>query len=336
MSTKIAIIGDGAMATVCAKLLAQRGHAVTLWSAFEQHAREIKATGTNRRYLPGVMIPASVEITTDAATAFTGAELVVSAVPTQYVRQVWNILKPLCPAGARICSVAKGIENHTLLRPTQILLEVLTGTPDGRWPLVALSGPSIAHEVARELPTTVVAAGDLALAEEVQRLFTTSYFRVYTNPDVIGVEVAGATKNVVAIAAGILDGLAAGDNAKSGLLTRGLVEITRLGVAVGGRAETFSGLAGLGDLVTTCVSPHGRNRSLGEAIGRGRTLQEAQSTTESVIEGVSTTQSVVELAARAGIEMPITQAVHAVLFQNVRPAQAISELMSRRPRAEYM
>jgi glycerol-3-phosphate dehydrogenase (NAD(P)+) len=200
---------------------------------------------------------------------------------------------------------------------------------------VALSGPCIAHEVARGLPATAVAAcPDIALARQVQKAFTAPYFRVYTNADVIGVELAGATKNVIAIAAGVLDGLKAGDNAKAALLTRGLVEITRLGLALGGRAETFSGLAGLGDLVTTCVSPHGRNRSLGQAIGQGQNLQQAQAAIQGVVEGVATTKSVLELARSQGVEMPIAKAVGDVLFANLSPRKAILELMSRPPKSE--
>ncbi len=335
MGEVIAIIGDGAMATLCAKLLAEKGRAVRLWSAFPEQAAELSAHRENRRFLPGVPLPEAVEITSDEADALSGAELAVSAVPTQFTRAVWQRLKDRCPAGLGICSVAKGIENATLLRPTQVLAEVLTGSPAGPWPLAALSGPSIAREVAAGLPATVAAAShDRELAGRIQQLFTTPYFRVYTNSDLLGVEVAAATKNVVAIAAGILDGLAAGDNAKAALLTRGLVEITRLGTSMGGRRETFAGLAGLGDLVTTCVSPHGRNRTLGEAIGRGKTLAEAQAATESVVEGVATTRSVLALADRHGVEMPITLAVAEVLFEGKDPRRAITDLMTRTPKAE--
>jgi len=335
MSATIAIIGDGAMGTLCAKILSGKGCQVRLWSAFPAQAAELAALRENRRFLPGVPIPEALEVTTDAERAFADAELAVSAVPTQFVRGVWAGLAGQVPRDLPVCSVTKGIENGTLLRPTQVLADVLTGSPSGDWPMAALSGPSIAHEVARELPATVVAASeDEALARRVQQLFTTRYFRVYTNTDVLGVEAAGASKNVVAIAAGILDGIRAGDNAKAALLTRGLVEITRLGQALGGRRETFAGLAGLGDLVTTCVSPHGRNRLLGEAIGRGKTLRQAQAATVSVVEGVATTVSVLALAVRHGVEMPITQAVHAVLFEGRSPQDAIDRLMSRRPKGE--
>jgi glycerol-3-phosphate dehydrogenase (NAD(P)+) len=234
--------------------------------------------------------------------------------------------------------VAKGIENGTLLRPTQIIRDVLdggSGTPAAARPLAALSGPSIAPELARKLPATVAVASDAAaFAADLQGLFARPYFRVYTNDDLLGVEIAGATKNVIAIAAGILDGLSAGVNAKAALLTRGLVEITRLGVALGARAETFAGLAGVGDLVTTCFSPIGRNRSFGEAVGAGGAVREVLDATEAVVEGVATTAGVVELAAKARVEMPIAEAVHEVLFAARRPQDAIAELMNRPAKGE--
>ena len=334
MKQRIAIIGDGAMGTVCAIMLAENGHNVRLWSAFPDAAETLRRTRDNCRFLPGHPLPPSVEVTGNDADALADADLAFSAVPTQFIRGVWQRLRPHCAAPLPVCSVAKGIENKTLLRPTQIITDVL-GNPNDRIPVAALSGPSIAPEVARRLPATVtVASDDESLASRVQRLIHRPYFRVYTNADPIGVELAGATKNVIAIAAGILDGLAAGDNAKAALLARGLAEITRLGVAQGAQAETFAGLAGVGDLVTTCVCPLGRNRSFGEAIGRGKTVAEATKATESVIEGVATTASVVELASRKGADMPITQAVHDVLFRAVRPADAIAHLMGRPLKAE--
>ena len=329
--TPISIIGDGAMGTICAIMLAENGCQVRLWSAFPEAAAELAAGRVNRRFLPEATLPDGVEVTGEDAEAFGPAELAISAVPAQFMRGVWARLRERVPAAMPIVSVAKGIENETLLRPTQILADVLGG---GR-PLAALSGPSIAPEIARKLPATVAAASeDEGLALRVQELFSRPYFRVYTNPDLVGVELAGATKNVIAIAAGILDGLEAGQNAKAALLTRGLAEITRLGTALGGRAETFAGLAGAGDLVTTCFSPVGRNRSFGEAIGRGGTMQEALARTESVVEGVATARSVVELAERHGVEMPITQAVHDVLFGGTSPQEAIAELMTRPLKAE--
>ena len=331
MSGQVSVIGDGAMGTLCAIMLAENGIAVRLWSAFPAAAQELARTRENSRFLPGSKLDESVVVTAEDAKAFGEAALIISAVPTQYMRAVWGRLKPHYPGDVPICSVAKGIENDTLLRPTQIVRDVLGKTCS----VASLSGPSIAPEVVRQLPATVAVASQSApLGEQVQRLLARPYFRVYTNPDLIGVEVAGASKNVIAIAAGILDGLDAGVNAKAALLTRGLVEITRLGVALGGRAETFAGLTGMGDLVTTCFSPVGRNRCFGQAIGTGQSVGQALGATRSVVEGVPTTQSVVELAARLKVEMPITQAVHDVVFSDRSPSQAIRELMARPLKAE--
>jgi len=336
MGERIAVIGDGAMGTLCALLLTENGHDVRLWSAFGEQAAELARTRHNERFLPDVELPTAVEVTADDAAALAGVDLAVSAVPTQFMRGVWQRLRSGCSAELAICSVAKGIENDTLLRPTQILRDVLDGSPaSSARPVAALSGPSIAPEVARKLPATVTAAAeDPALAECVQVLFARPYFRVYTNTDLLGVELAGATKNVIAIAAGILDGLGFGCNAKAALLTRGLVEITRLGVALGARAGTFAGLAGIGDLVTTCISPVGRNRSFGEAIGRGATVDQALAATHSVVEGVATTASVVALAGRESVEMPITEGVRDVLTQGRDPAETIRALMTRPMKAE--
>lgn len=322
------------MATVCANLLAENGHAVRLWSAFPEAAASLAKTRSNDRFLPGVRLADAVEVTGRDADVFDDTDWALSAVPTQFMRSVWTRLAPHCPPALSICSVAKGIENHTLMRPTQILLDVLDGGKGDR-AVGCLSGPSIAQEVAARLVATVtVAATAPALAHSVQQWISRPYFRIYTNPDLLGVEIAGATKNVIAIAAGVLDGLKAGDNTKAALLTRGLVEITRLGVALGAHADTFSGLAGMGDLVTTCISPLGRNRTFGEAIGRGQSVQEALGATASVVEGVPTTASVVELAAKVKVSMPITQAVHDVVFSGRKPADAIGDLMMRPLKAE--
>ncbi|MFA6135584.1 MAG: NAD(P)H-dependent glycerol-3-phosphate dehydrogenase [Phycisphaerae bacterium] len=334
MSKRVVIIGDGAMGTLCAIMAAENGHAVRLWSMFPDAAATLARTRENARFLPGAKLPDNVEVLTDERQALRGADIAIQTVPTQFVRTWWSRLADHCPADLPICSAAKGIENHTLLRPSQILSDVLDGGKGARL-LAALSGPSIAPEVARRLPATVtVASTDRNLGAAIQALFSRPYFRVYTNDDLIGVELAGATKNVVAIAAGILDGLGAGDNAKAALVTRGLAEITRLGLAMGAKVETFAGLAGVGDLVTTCISPVGRNRSFGEAVGRGKSVQEALAMTQSVVEGVATTASVVELAARLKVEMPITAAVHSVLFAARSPAEAIADLMSRPLKAE--
>jgi glycerol-3-phosphate dehydrogenase (NAD(P)+) len=335
MPEQVTILGDGAMATVCSILLTAGGHGVTMWGAFEESIERLMQDREQRRLLPGVKVPAGVRLTANDADCFTGATMVVSAIPSQYARGVWQRLRPRVPGAVPVVSVSKGIENGSLLRPTQVIADVLGMTREGDWALAALSGPNIAAELARYLPgTAVTACRDGDVAQRVQAAFSTQWFRVYTNDDVIGVELAGATKNVVAIAAGILDGLAAGNNAKSALVTRGLVEITRLGVAMGAKPETFGGLAGLGDLITTCVSPEGRNRSVGERIGKGHKLADVLAKMDSVAEGVTTTKSVMELARRYRVEMPITEAVHAVLFEDLDVLQALSRLMTRDPKPE--
>ncbi|MCU0915815.1 MAG: NAD(P)-dependent glycerol-3-phosphate dehydrogenase [Planctomycetes bacterium] len=327
----VAIIGDGGMGSVLSILLCEKGIHTRMWGHDAGQLAEIEHRRENGRFLPGYRLPDSLvfEPRDDRATA--DAELIVSAVPCQFMRGTWKRLARWVPEGVPVVSVAKGIENDTLLRPTQILGDVLGKARS----LAALSGPTIADELARRLPATAcVATEDQTLARKVQYTLTCPWLRVYTNTDLIGVELAGAMKNVIAIAAGIIDGVGAGDNAKAALLARGLAEITRLGLAMGACEPTFAGLTGLGDLVTTCISPTGRNRSFGERIGRGRTMDEALHATESVVEGVATCKSVMALAVRHGVEMPITQAVYAVLFEGQRVRTAIEHLMSRRLKPE--
>lgn len=335
MPERVTILGDGAMATVCSILLDRGGHAVTLWGAFEESIERLIQNRENARLLRGASIPPRVRLTANDAECFAGCSMVLCAIPTQYVRSVFQRLRRWVPRGVPIVSVAKGIETGTLLRPTQVIADVLSPGVTCPWPLAALSGPNIAAELAKYLPATAVAAaGDESLAKRVQSAFSTQWFRVYTNPDLVGVELAGATKNVIAIAAGIVDGLGAGNNAKAALVTRGLVEITRLGVAMGAREATFQGLAGLGDLITTCVSPEGRNRTVGEKIGKGGKLGEILAGMDSVAEGVPTTQALRELARRYRVEMPITEAVYAVLFDGKDVLAALTELMTRDPKPE--
>ncbi len=330
MLTKATVVGTGAMGTVTAQILAGNNIHVALLGRRADFVEQLVQARENRRYLPGLRLAERITPTTDAAAALGNTEMIVSAIPCQHVRAIWGELAELVPAGVPLCSVAKGIEIDTLLRPSEVLAAFVEGSP-----VAVLSGPSIASEVARCLPATVVlACDDDPTATRMQHALTTSWFRVYTNTDVAGVELAGALKNVVAIAAGILDGLRAGDNAKAALLTRGLVEITRLALVLGARQETFVGLAGVGDLVTTCVSPHGRNRQAGERIGAGATLDDVLRESNSVIEGIPTTRAVLQLAARHQVEMPITQAVHDVLFAGKPPLAAITELMNRPLKAE--
>lgn len=331
MAIKICILGNGAMATACAILLTENpSQRVSMWSRNPANAEELARDRENRRLLPGVPLPESLEVTSDIDQAADGAEFLIAAIPTKYLRTALVQLAPSLKDDRPVVSVIKGLENQTFMRPSEIIEDVL-----GSRPVVALGGPSHAEEISRRLPATVVAAsGDVVLAKTVQDMFTTDRFRVYTNQDIIGVELAGALKNVIAIAAGICDGLKYGDNAKSALVTRGLVEITRFGEALGAEPLTFSGLAGMGDLITTCTSPYSRNRTVGERLGQGETLNEILNTMRGVAEGVSTTSSVYELAEQMGIDMPITKEVYRVLFDEKSPEEATDTLMLRPPRDE--
>jgi len=333
MFKNISIIGDGAMGTVLATLLCEKGLSVRIWGHDKAQLDKIKNAGENIFFLPGYKLPETLKFESRDSFIMKDCDLMISAVPCQFMRGVWNRLKAYVPAGVPIVSVAKGIENTTSLRPDEILSDVLGS--DNK--CVVFSGPTIADELIRKLPATAcVACGDIELAEKVQHVLSDGidWLRVYTNTDVLGVELAGAMKNVIAIAAGIVDGIGAGDNAKAALLTRGLAEISRLGIALGADEHTFAGLTGLGDLVTTCVSPKGRNRSFGERIGKGQTVEQARKATASVIEGIATCKSVVELAKKHNVEMPTTEAVYSILFEGKAVNQAIMDLMNRRLKSE--
>ena len=319
------------MASVCAMLLCEKNLSVKMWGYDTEQLKQIERERENVKFLPGFKLPDSLEFVCDDSKIFADAELLLSAVPCQFTRSVWDRLKKYVPNDMPIVSVTKGIENQTLLRPSEILSSVIGKniTP------VTLSGPTIADELARHLPATAtVACADEKIAKKVQQTFNTALFRVYRNDDVLGVELCGAVKNVIAIAAGIIDGIKAGDNAKAALLARGLTEIKRLGMAMGANEHTFSGLSGLGDLVTTCISAKGRNRSLGQRIGSGNTLEEALAATDSVVEGVPTCKSVTALAKQYNVEMPITEAVYSILFAGKTVPQALEELMARELKAE--
>jgi glycerol-3-phosphate dehydrogenase (NAD(P)+) len=333
MFKNISIIGDGAMGTVLAMLLAEKKTPVRVWGYDAEQLRQTESSRKNSKFLPDYTIPDAVNFEADDKKIMADADLIVSAVPCQFMRSVWTRLKKYTPKNTPICSVAKGIENETLMRPTEILTEILGS---GKRDLAALSGPTIADELARRLPATAcVASGNEGLACEIQQTFSVPWFRIYTNTDVVGVELAGAMKNIIAIAAGIIDGIGAGDNAKAALLCRGLAEISRLGVSMGASPQTFAGLTGLGDLVTTCISPMGRNRSFGQRVGAGLNPQQAEDATESVIEGIATCKSVVEgLLAKYKVEMPITEAVYDVLFKNKPVQAALADLMTRRLKSE--
>jgi glycerol-3-phosphate dehydrogenase (NAD(P)+) len=331
MPKRAAIIGDGAMGTLCSLLLSGNGWTCSLWSAFEEHVADMRRSGENKRFLPGFKLPEGLTITADAAQATSDAGLVVIAVPTRHLRGVLERIKGSLTAAPIYVSVVKGIETGSLMRPSEVAASVL-----GPRRLAILSGPCLSREVAAGLPATVVVASqDADAARQAQRAFASPHFRVYTNDDVAGVELGGALKNIIAIAAGICDGLELGSNALAALVTRGLVEMTRLGLAMGAKRETFAGLAGLGDLVTTCVSNLSRNHHVGREIGRGRSLEDIRRQMGRVeAEGVETTRSAVALAQRYSVEMPIAQEVHAVLFDGKPAPDALADLMSRAPKKE--
>jgi len=329
----LVILGGGAMGTALALVLAQQqGRACRLWVRRPELAATINRDRENKEYLPGFPLPPEIEIVSAPAAALAGAELIVAAFPTVHLRATASELAPHIPARAPVVSVAKGLEQGTFLRPSEMLTDLW-----GPRPVAALCGPSHAEELARRLPASlVVASPDPQLARTVQETFSTERFRVYTNDDLCGVELAGALKNVIAIAAGVCDGLRLGDNAKSALLTRGLVEMVRFGTAQGGKRETFYGLAGIGDLITTCVSPYGRNLAVGRQLGSGKKLPEILTGMHSVAEGVWTSRAIRGRALELGLEMPITEAVCRVLFDDHPPADTVRELMLRSRKSEWM
>jgi len=332
MSIHFSILGAGAWGTTIALLLGRKAeNRVALWCARPETAVRLEERRENVDLLPGVAIPPSVLVTADIREATARARLLVVAVPTAFLRSTIVRVAGQLPPVVPMLSLVKGIENETFLRPTEIL-EQLTGSR----PMAVLSGPSHAEEVSRGLPASVVAASDdLGLARWIQQALSTERFRVYTNLDMVGVELAGALKNVIGIAAGISDGLGLGDNAKAGLLTRGLAEISRFGVALGAEAQTFAGLAGMGDLITTCMSRHGRNRHVGECLARGEKLRDIQAGMKMVAEGVWTARSVHQRASQMGIPMPISEAVYKILYEDKDPKVAVTELMTREPTSEH-
>ncbi len=335
VTEQVAIVGDGQMGLVLAALAAERGLACRLWGRDAARVAELAATRRSSKRLPDFELPAQVEVTADDDRLLDGATVILNCIPTQFIRAVWERLGAP-DAGVPIVSISKGLENESLLRPTQVIADATDDDPQKpRRPLCALSGPTIAAELAQRLPATMVAAADdITTAAMVQELFGASWMRIYRLDDLVGVEIAGATKNVIALAAGMIDGLQLGFNAKSALLSRGLAEIARLGAAMGARVDTFFGVAGVGDLATTCFCPEGRNRTCGERLGRGETLDSILESTSSVVEGVATTRSVAQLAADRGVDMPITAAVQEVLFNKLSPRDAIPTLMTREPKAE--
>jgi glycerol-3-phosphate dehydrogenase (NAD(P)+) len=310
-------------------VLLEGGVEVTLWGPFPEYVAELDQTRTNSKFLPGVDIPREILLTSDLGRA-AQADLFLSVIPSKYLRGVMERFRDGYPEGRAVVSATKGIEEGTLLTATGIIRDVL-----GDVPLAVISGPSHAEEVARRMPTTVVSVSEAkGLAREVQDLLNTERFRVYTHDDTIGVELGGALKNVISIAAGIVDGLGFGDNSKSALLARGIVEMGRLGEAMGALRSTFFGLSGVGDLVTSCFSRHGRNRAVGEKLGRGMKIDEIVGAMEMVAEGVVTARSVRILMDKHGVEMPICREVYNVIYEKKEPARAVHDLMTRRLKDE--
>ncbi|HWR08951.1 NAD(P)H-dependent glycerol-3-phosphate dehydrogenase [Sporomusa sp.] len=324
---KIAVIGAGSWGTALAAILGQKHQSVALWVRSPELSGQIEATRENATYLPGCKLPRSVAITASLGEAAGGASLIVLATPSHAIRQTAAKLVPYIRAESVIVSAAKGLELASVKRMSEIIAEEL---PVVAGQIAVLSGPNHAEEVALHQPAaTVAAAQSRKVAEYVQDTFMLPYFRVYTNPDIIGVELAGALKNIIALGAGIADGLGFGDNAKSALMTRGLAEIARLGMAMGANPLTFAGLAGIGDLIATCTSVHSRNRRAGILLASGKTVDQLQSETSMVVEGIRATMAAHQLAAQYEVDMPITEQIHQVLYQSKPPKDAVLELMTR-------
>lgn len=335
--TEFAVLGGGAWGLALAKLLTENNHCVRVWEFNREYAERLQSTHANPDLLKGIVLPENISFSNSLEDVLTSeTEHIIFATPSQFLRQTVRKTAPLLsklPALKSIVNVAKGIEENTMQRMSEVLTAELPPALHGK--IVCLSGPSHAEEVARQIPTAVVVAGkDDELLQTLQILLSNAYFRVYRSSDLIGVEVGGAVKNIIAIAAGIIDGIGYGDNTKGALLTRGIVEIQRLGIVMGALPETFYGLSGLGDLVTTAISQHSRNRHVGFEIGKGRLLPEILSDMKAVAEGVATTRSVHELSHKLQVEMPITDQIHAVLFESKSPRQAIVDLMTRSPKSE--
>ena len=322
------VIGNGGWGTALGMVLAGNGHEVTLWGPFEEEIQAIRAAGENTVYLPGVELPQNLSWTSDPATV-KEADLAVLVVPSRFVRATLETFKPHLPKNALIVSATKGLDEQTHQRISEIAADVLGHD------IAILSGPSHAEEVARGVPTAVTIAGkDFQCLEKIQATFSGKTFRVYTSDDVIGVELGGTLKNIIAVAAGILDGIGLGDNSKAALMTRGLAEISRLGAALGAKPETFSGLSGVGDLIVTCASRHSRNRAVGERLGKGESLEKIMGGMKQVAEGVWNAKAARDLAAEHDIDMPITEEVCQIVENGKDPRQALNDLMTRTPKAE--
>lgn len=327
---RVAIIGDGGWGTALALGLHQYGHRVTIWGPFPDYITEIRHQRFNPLYLPNIPIPEGICWTSDRAEAVKQADVVVLAIPTKYFRSTLAGFAPLIPEHALVMSVAKGLDPETLERMSVVAEEVL-----GHAPVAALSGPSLADEVARGIPTAVViACADVARAKRLQQIFMSSRFRVYTSDDVIGVELGGALKNVIALAVGASDGIGFGDNTRAAIITRGMAEMSRLGVALGAHPSTFAGLSGMGDLIVTCTSRLSRNHTVGERLGRGEKIEAILAGMKQVAEGVTNAATARTLARRHGVDAPIIEQVYAVIYEDKDPCHAVTELMGRDARPE--
>ncbi len=329
---KISVLGAGSWGTALAIILSNNGHDVTLWEYKKEYVKGLIKHHENKIFLPGISIPQEITITHTLAQASNDQHMIVIAIPTQFVRSVLKKMKKFSFKNTTFVSVAKGIEKETLVTVNHIIADELDIDESN---IAVLSGPSHAEEVSRKIPTAVVAASSsIDTAKDVQAAFMTSYFRVYSTTDIIGVELGGALKNVIAIGAGIIDGAKFGDNTKAAIMTRGIAEISRLGIELGAKPVTFSGLSGMGDLIVTCMSRHSRNRYVGEQIGMGKKLPEILKSMKMVAEGVETCKSVHQLAAKHHIDVPIANAVYNILFEERDPIKVTYELMSRGMKAE--
>ena len=330
---RIAVLGAGGWGTTLAILLYYNGHDVTLWEYKKSYAKELNKTRENRLYLPNIHIPEGIIISNNLNESCFNKNLIVIAIPSQYIREVINKIEFQNIKNSILVSVSKGIEKNTLLTVSQIIKDIFPKLSSNQ--ISVLSGPSHAEEVAKRIPTAVVSASnDFETSKTVQVTFMNSYFRVYSSVDLIGVELGGAFKNVIAIGAGIIDGAGFGDNTKAAIMTRGVAEITRLGLAMGAKPETFAGLSGMGDLIVTCMSKHSRNRYVGEQIGKGLKLKDVLKNMTMVAEGVETTRSVVALSKKHGVETPIADEVYKILFEDKDPVKATNDLMSRNMKIE--
>lgn len=322
---KVCILGAGSWGSALGLVLAKKGYEVSMWTLSQEQADKINKTKENIDYLPGVLFPNNITLTTSLEEAVLNSKIIVLAVPSQAIRSVSSNLKPFVKDEQIIVDVAKGLERGTGLRLSEVVAEELPNNP-----YVTLSGPSHAEEVARDIPTTVVVASEnIEVAQIVQDMFMTPKFRVYTNPDIVGVELGGALKNIIAFGAGICDGLGYGDNAKAALMTRGIREIGRLGVKMGANLSTFSGLSGIGDLIVTCTSMHSRNRRAGILIGQGKSLEETLAEVKMVVEGITATEVAYDVSKKLGIDMPITSAIYSVLHEGANPNEVVADLMMR-------